>query len=118
MANARRESVSLDQEKDKEALSELKKTVSNEYERRKSVQMPETVPEQATTSALPTPAIEEGNKLGDSTKKAMPVPPKQKQSEHPEKTVSAIEDPGKLRAADVKETANVSRSKPGAPKSK
>lgn len=55
-ASRRRESFSLSVDDDRDEIAELKHTVSNELERRKSVaSIGETVPEVAVTSRLPTP---------------------------------------------------------------
>ena len=109
--------MSLHDDQDKDALSELKKTVSNEYEKRKSIPgLPETVPEQAAVSAVPTPNPEanEGKRLGEPSRgrKLMPIPTEEKQSEHPEMKTSAVEDESaSLLPADVKDKDAISGGK-------
>ena len=105
--------MSLNDETDKDALSQMKEAMSSELERRKSTQMPEAVPEQAAVSAVSTPRPAGKEKaLGSTPSKKMPLPTQQKQSEHPDKPVSAVEDTeASLRPADVKDKGAVSGGK-------
>ncbi|KAI9725956.1 MAG: hypothetical protein M1828_002284 [Chrysothrix sp. TS-e1954] len=103
----RRESFSMSDDKDGEAIAEMRKTVSNEMEQRKSIpNLPETVPEQAATSALPTPSIE-----SSQAQKPMVIPSKEKEP-RPDKPISADEDDSAvMKPADVKESSVVSEGK-------
>ncbi|KAK5726447.1 hypothetical protein LTR17_012773 [Elasticomyces elasticus] len=109
-AGLRRGSFSENGE-DGEALLALKKTVSQEAERReKDSRVPEAIPEHAATSAAATPTMQADKKQEDDGMEESPLAHKtDKEPANPDKPVTAAEEePSKLQPAEPTNEAAVS----------